>query len=169
MFDTENKLQEVVQLWAKDDYRSALNALEVILEKCPDTIEALSLMGHILDEQALNQGAGQELLFAKARRCYEKILTLLPDHPQTTIDLGDFWRRKKKYDNALEFYDKAIRLLHCEDFDSSTKDDLKDVYHEKLLILEEIGNYSEYKKTLNKAKIFFPNSKLFQKLGTDPN
>jgi tetratricopeptide (TPR) repeat protein len=115
-----------------------------------------------LDEEALSLNAGQEILFAKAKRCYEKILAIQPDHPQTIIDLGDFWRRKKNYDNALKFYDKAIRLLHCEVLDISTQDDLKDIYHEKLLILEEMGNNSEYKKTLNEAKLYFPESKLFK-------
>ncbi len=164
MFNIEKKLQEILEFWAKDDYVSAYKILDLILEKYPENIDALSLMGHLLDEQALSQKIRQDFLFEKARRCYEKILFLHPDDLQATIDLGDFWNRKKKYENALFFYDKAISIFKCGGGDVSAKEDMIYVYYEKLLILEKIGRYNAYKKNISEAQMFFPDSELLKKL-----
>ena len=155
----DKRIKKTIEFWAENKYQEAYQCIENLLSDNPNHIVALGLMGNILDEEALKNADNQNVLFDKARLCYEKVLKLSPKHIQANIDLGDYWKRKKDYKKALQLYNKSIQLI-CMSGEDDLKDDLKDVYCEKILLLEEIGDIKRLMVSLEKAVELFPDSKL---------
>lgn len=156
------ELKKAIELWSKNQYKEAYQILEAILSEDPNHIETLELLGHILDEEALNKPLNQDLLFEKAKLCYERILDLNPNQIQANIDLADYYKRNKEFNKALQFYNKSIVLICSKiNLDESLKDDLKDVYREMIFLLEEMGDVVQLKSCLEKALELFPESNFF--------
>ncbi len=158
MFAIESLIQEAMEYWALNDYKKAYQCLDNILEKFPDNINALGVKGSMLEDEGLNSDANQDLLFDKARQCYERVLKINPMHLQAIIDLGDYWRRKDANHNALEMYQKAILVWENYKHDDVYIEDIIDVHHEILSILEELEEFDNLKLFIKQAIKFAPDS-----------
>jgi tetratricopeptide (TPR) repeat protein len=114
-------------------YGEALAALEKVLDRQPEHMEALRLKGNVLELTVLDraQYRSEKLLRSKdwlaARKSYESILSLDPENTLALIDLGDHYRNMGASTKSLEYYEAAIVLLEKGQFRWSKKAEVDEV------------------------------------------
>jgi tetratricopeptide (TPR) repeat protein len=141
------------------DRASALKQLDDLVRQEPLNVEALRLKGNILEwgayERALHSPA--KLLrsrgFLEARKCYEQILSLDPENTLAHIDLADHFRNLGANQKALEFYERAMKLLATGVYRWSRKDEAEEAFSRASDLYQEIGCEAESQRVLDAWRV----------------
>ena len=126
-------------------YGEALAALEKVVGRQPEDVEALRLKGNILELKVLDraQYRSENLLRSRdwlaARKCYESILSVDPENTLALIDLGDHYRNMGASTKALEYYEVAIALLEKGQFRWSKKGEVDEVCSHAAELYADLG------------------------------
>lgn len=127
----------------------ALKALEGMLAADADDLDALRLKGNILEFMALEQANRDQDTPLKhpgmweARRCYERILELDPDNTLALVDMGDHFKNLYAYEQAEDYYGRAIGLLERGVSRWSLRDEINEAFDSLVDLYEETGRVSQ--------------------------
>lgn len=142
-------LEEIRNTALSGDYADALLAIEQILSREPDHVDALRLKGNILELRALDraQGRGRSLLrssdYLAARKCYEEVLGRDQRNTLALIDLGDHFRNLGAVTKALDHYERAIALLSGGRFGWSRKEEIAEAFGNAAELYREVGKEAD--------------------------
>jgi len=100
------------------DYKQAEKYFDLCLQKDPNFPEALNYLGYMWADLNIN--------LCKAKKLIKKALKLEPDNAAYLDSLGWVYYRLKKYDVALRYIEKAVKL--SKEPDPTTYDHLGDIY-----------------------------------------
>jgi tetratricopeptide (TPR) repeat protein len=150
-------------------YDQALDLLDQLLLKYADDIDSLRLKGNIIDLKQLDREQHKTLPEDKrgsedSKQFYEKILEIDPENPLALIDLGDYWRRKRKIELALKFYNNATTNLLNGKFYRCREEECEEGFHSKAEFLYEIGRIKDSLQCLKEGLKLCRNSDLLNEL-----
>lgn len=100
------------------DYKQAEKYFDLCLQKDPNFPEALNYLGYMWADLNVN--------LDKAKKLIKKALKFEPDNAAYLDSLGWVYYRMKKYDVALRYVEKAVKL--SKEPDPTTYDHLGDIY-----------------------------------------
>lgn len=164
-------LEKAKQLATLDKkYDNALNIVSRLLKLNGNDIDALRLMGNILDlkemdnynKSSLKNYSRPEL--ENAKKYYDDILRLDPDNTLALIDIGNYWERRGDYKASLEHYNKVISLLNQGHYYLSLEDEYEEVFFNKALLLKSMGRIDDYSQTLKEGLLHCSESTLLKSL-----
>ena len=121
-------------------YEEALATLGSLDKAHKGGLPALTLKGNILALKAndhklhLSQSEIENLRIS-AQECYESVLRQDDEYVLAYIDLGDLWNEKGNHIAAIEFFNKALKLLNTGIFVESLRDELEEAHRGKISAL----------------------------------
>ncbi|MBM3905679.1 MAG: tetratricopeptide repeat protein [Thaumarchaeota archaeon] len=121
---SEEQLHAAVKLFLAKQFDDAVSLYDQILQKNPDSLDAINNKGYAL---------GKLKKYADAIACYDLGLKLYPNEKTLLVNKISSLRKTKSYDAALEI---------CRQVLNSNPDDNIALYHMER-ILAAIGNYAE--------------------------
>jgi tetratricopeptide (TPR) repeat protein len=148
------------QLFSKADFldRTGMEPhLERFLKQHPNYAPALRLRGLLLDYELAREAANERTLssddprFEQMRESYEAALKADPHYTLVLIDLGDYWSDRANPQKALEYYDRALRLLKGGHFSDDRDEELEAAYRGKIEALIAMGDCSNAEECRKRA------------------
>jgi len=133
--------------------QEALKVIDQYLSEVDGTdAQLLVLKGNVLESQGR---------FTPAKKMYEAAIRVDPNNTQALTDLGEYYAESRRsYSKALQYLNKAIRILQ----DSGLTDDLEDNYvaacTEKASLLVKLRRPEEALKVIVDGLQRFPTSRL---------
>ena len=123
-------------------YEEALATLGSLNLPQKSGLPALTLKGNILalkanDHKLHLSHSEVDNLRMSAQECYESVLKQDNEYVLAYIDLGDLWRDKGNHIAAIEFFNKALKLLNTGIFVESLRDELEEAHRGKISALIE--------------------------------
>ncbi|ADQ15780.1 tetratricopeptide repeat protein [Halanaerobium hydrogeniformans] len=133
---TEKELQQyqiIVDLIEKNNYKKAINKLEIFLDEKPDFVPALN-------KRAILHIYAKE--YEKAENRLKEIIEIDRDFPPALTNLGSLAKKEGQKSRAKELYKKALDI----------NPDYGPAYNNLGVIYREEGDYSQSVKYLKKAR-----------------
>jgi len=97
----KSKIEEILSFYQAGNYKTAEKEIIPLIEKSPNNLSLLNLLGGIL--------VGQKK-YEKAVKCLKKAIEINPNLSQFYYNLGYVFGELKKYDESIKNYNQAIKF-----------------------------------------------------------
>ena len=100
-------------LFQQRHYRKAVPHLKNIVELEPNSCHAWNFLGFAISNV---RSEFDEEMLGDPEKCYKKALELDESYQEAWLNLGIFYKRKKRFKDAIHYLEKAIELDAEDDF-----------------------------------------------------
>jgi hypothetical protein len=141
-------LEEARRSSLSSDPVGALKAVDEVLRRNPDDLEALQLKGNLLEKDALEQNEFSSKRLSRsqgyllARRCYESILEKDASNTSALLDIGDHYLHLDALDLAQTYYSRLLKLLKAGEFRTNWREEISDLRERTSVLLKSPRNAS---------------------------